>query len=338
MVRGIASAEEIEYWNHWIEESEENRLKANSAITDMVGFQFKGPELPYVDHQWFRLWSATSGKSDRFKSRSGSNENTLKWVFRIAAVLLLVGLAGMGAYLFSEENGSMPQLEQLTEERTILTEQGEQKTLQFSNGSKVILNSNSSLTYRLGTSAKSTIEVTLEGEAWFDADPNHQSSEPAFEIVTPDGIIRDVGTKFLVTVENGLSRIILQEGLVEVEPLSQFESLPAGEQIKFQIQKGEMVEFNRSEIITRKSVNPTFYSSWATGVLVLTESSVQEFAEYVENRFDVNVDIRDNSLEEMSLNGTVYFRSLDELMRSVSEVIGIPVYRSASRDTVLIGN
>ena len=70
----------------------------------------------------------------------------------------------------------------------------------------------------------------------------------------------------------------------------------------------------------------------------LEDSSVQEFAEYVENRFRVEVEIRDSVLIDVRLNGTVYFRSLDELMRSVSEVIGISVYRSAERDTVYIGS
>lgn len=339
MVRGIASADEVEGWNLWIESSDENRLKANKALTEMVGFGFQKSETPNIEEEWKRLRAATIGNSEKsLPPIRQDKDNALKWIFRAVAVILLAGFVGIGTYQYNEESSSVPQLENLTAERTISTDVGEQKTLKFSNGSKVILNSYSSLTYSLGNSKTTTIDITLDGEAWFDADPHSESDEPAFAVSTPDGIIRDIGTKFLVTVENGHSRVVLEEGLVEVEPLSQAGTNSQSANATFQVQKGEMVEFKHTEIITRRNVNPTFYSSWATGVLEFEQSGVQEFAEYVEKRFDVGVQFRDSSLENIELNGTVYFRSLDELMRSVSEVIGIPVYRSADRDTVYIRN
>lgn len=339
MVRGIASAEEIEFWNQWIKTSDENRMKAKKVMSEMVGFEFQPQGMPDIEKEWIRLRKATvhnSKKSLHLNRRD--KDKTLRWIFRSVAVILLVSLVGIGTYMFSDEDTSIPHLEQLTAATTINTDEGEQKTLKFSNGSKVILNSYSSLTYRLGHSKNSTIEITLDGEAWFDADPFRESEEPAFAVTTPDGIIRDIGTEFLVTVENGHSRVVIQEGLVEVEPTNSSGDVSARNSIKFQVEKGEMVEFRRSDIITRKKVNPTYYSSWATGMLELEDSGVQVFAEYIKQRFDVDVQFRDTSLKNIQLNGTVYFRSLDELMRSVSEVIGIPVYRSATRDTVYIGN
>lgn len=334
---GVASAEEVARWNQWIEESEENRMNANLAITELVGFQFKAPENPDVNEQWVRLEAATAGKKRNPAAKKLKRENKLKWIFRAVAVLLLISSAGAAAFLFNSDAQTSPQLEMLAEERMITTDADQHKTLQFSNGSKVILNSHSTLTYRTGTPGSSTIEVILDGEAWFEADPDDEQAQPAFAVTTPDGVIRDIGTKFLVTVENGLSRIVLQEGVVEVEPTGQENRSSSSVGYSFQVKKGEMVEFREAEIITRKTVNPTFYSSWATGVLVLAQSGVKEFAEYVEERFDVEVELSQMDLEDVRLNGTVYYRSLDELMRSVSEVIGIPVYRSADRDTVYIG-
>ncbi|NBB76741.1 MAG: hypothetical protein GVY02_05120 [Bacteroidetes bacterium] len=334
---GVASAEEVARWNQWIEESEENRMKANLAITDLVGFGFKIPENPDINEQWSRLEAATAGKKRNPAAQKLKRENKLRWIFRAVAVLLIISSAGAASFLFNSDAQTSPQLEMLAEERIITTDAGQHKTLQFSNGSKVILNSHSTLTYRTGVPGSSTIEVILDGEAWFEADPDDDQAQPAFAVTTPDGVIKDIGTKFLVTVENGLSRIVLQEGVVEVEPAAEENAAPSSVGYSFQVKKGEMVEFRKAEIITKKTVNPTFYSSWATGVLVLAQSGVKEFAEYVEERFDVNVELSQSNLEDFRLNGTVYYRSLDELMRSVSEVIGIPVYRSADRDTVYIG-
>jgi ferric-dicitrate binding protein FerR (iron transport regulator) len=339
MIKGIASAEEIEKWNQWIELSIENRQKANDAITQIIGFEFQTENKPDIEQEWKRLRETTIDKSRKTSGLNvRRNDNSRKWIYRAVAAILLVGLVGASLFIYNDEKSSIPQLEQLTEERTITTEPGENKTLQFSNGSKVILNSNSFLTYRIGNTRSSTIEITLDGEAWFDADPDNESDQPAFAVTTPDGIIRDIGTKFLVNVESGLSRIVLQEGMVEVEPSSPIESNTETEELKFRVEQGEMVEFRRTDIISRRKVNPSFYSSWATGELKFTESNLQDFTRYVEERFDVEVELRDSSLEDIKLNGTVYFRSLDELMRSVSDVIGIPVYRSADRDKVYIGN
>jgi ferric-dicitrate binding protein FerR (iron transport regulator) len=337
MALGMASAEEVEQWNRWIELSDENRQKANEAITGLIGFEFKISAEPDLDREWRRLQTAIAGKVNNPDNRKRKRENKLKWIFRAVAVLLLISSAGAAAFLFNSDAQTSPQLEMLAEERMITTDADQHKTLQFSNGSKVILNSHSTLTYRTGTPGSSTIEVILDGEAWFEADPDHEQAQPAFAVTTPDGVIRDIGTKFLVTVENGLSRIVLQEGVVEVEPAGREDINSSSVGYSFKVKKGEMVEFRETEIITRKTVNPTFYSSWATGVLVLAQSGVKEFAEYVEERFDVQVQLSQSSLEDIRLNGTVYYRSLDELVRSVSEVIGIPVYRSADRDTVYIG-
>lgn len=333
MVLGIASADEVRRWSEWMEFSEENRRTAMQATSELVGFEFTLAETPDIDKQWLRLRNETVGKKEKPASSTWKKEKRLKWIIRAVAIFLILGSAGIATVIFHNEDNSVPQLELLAEERIISTEADQHKTLQFSNGSRIVLNSSSTLTYRTGTTERPTIEVVLDGEAWFEADPNAESEQPAFEIVTPDGIIRDIGTKFLVSVQNGLSRVVLQEGVVEVEPLGRVEANEG----TFRVRKGEMVEFRGTDIIARKEVNPSFYSSWATGVLVLAQSRMQEFAEYVEERFDVRVQLNQADLEGLQLNGTVYYRSLDELMRSVSEVIGIPVYRSADRDTVYIG-
>lgn len=339
MARGIAKPEEIESWNRWTESSDENRQKAKKALAEMLGFEFRSPDMPNIEQEWKKLSASTVGKYSRPIPVFKRNKNRiLRWINRVAAAILLVGFAGLGTYLFQEIDGSVSQLEQVTVERIVTTESGEQKTLQFQDGSKVILNSHSSLSFRIGNFENSTIEITLDGEAWFDADPNGESDQPAFAVKTPDGIIRDIGTKFLVKAENGQSRVVLQEGLVEIEPVVSQGIRSDQNSGKFQVASGEMVEFRKSAILSRKNVNPTYYSSWATGVLELEQSRIQEFAEYVEERFHVKVLIRDPDLGDIRLNGTVYFRSLDELIRSVSDVVGIPAYRSESRETVYIGN
>ncbi|MCC5906109.1 MAG: FecR domain-containing protein [Balneolaceae bacterium] len=336
MVNGTAAKEEIEHWSQWIEHSPENREKAQKAIQKISGFRFGDPDFPDIEMQWDRLKRKTVNRNKKRYSGRGSSGRRYSMFIRVAAILLLGSLAGVAFYNYFDIDEPPPHVEQITEENTIVTGEGELKTLSFSNGSRIVLNSNSSLTYTLGLLRYETIKITLNGEAWFDV-KNSRKDIPAFAVSTPDGIIRDIGTQFLVTVREGSSRVVLQEGLVEIEQNNSNRINQAGEADIFQVKKGEMVEFDRSSILRRKMVNPTFYSAWATQYMEFDRTSIHDFARYVESRFDVNVKIAGTDLADITLDGAVYFRSLDELVLSVAEVTGIPVYLTKRRCTVYIG-
>jgi ferric-dicitrate binding protein FerR (iron transport regulator) len=335
VAKGIATIPETIRWSKWIEDSEVNREKANVAKAEIIGFEFAKPSLPDKKLKWSKLYARTVGSKPRAHIRR-SNETKLKWIFRAAAIFLLISIAGLGVFQNNQNSEELILLEQISEEKTISTANDEVKTLLFSNGSKVVLSGNTIFTYKIGLLQKQTIDVTLEGEAWFDAESDPSSKEPVFSINTPDGIITDIGTKFMVTVKKGISRVVLQDGLVEVKVLNEGNNDSFDNRIS--IKKGEMVEFNGTDIFKRNKVNSTFYTSWATGYIELDETELQEFAAYVEHRFDVKVQIEDSDLTNMLLDGAINFKSLEGLVRAVSKVTGIPVYQSNKGDIVYIGN
>nr|WP_245212700.1 FecR family protein [Rhodohalobacter sp. SW132] len=249
-------------------------------------------------------------------------------------------MVGIGVFQFSQNEEGITNLEQQNEEKIITTDEGEVKTLRFSNGSRIILNSNSSVAYKAGLLQDETIEVSLQGEAWFETDHSNSSAEPFFSISTSEGIIRDIGTEFLVSTSKDDTKVILQDGLVEIEYNLDGQH-SADQAITSEIifvEKGEMVQFRKNKVINRESVNPTFYTSWATGYLEFNKTSIYELAEYVEQRFNVKVIIAQNDLQEITLDGAIYFNSLNGLVRSVTDVIGVPAFRDPESDKVFIGN
>lgn len=339
LAKGYASLEEIEKWDKWIEHSPQNRATFKTAISEIVGFEFNSQPTPDMEKQWGLLFSKTAGR-ERKMLQIRRNKN-LNWIFRIAAVLVLITTVWAGSQLFSDESIVITQLEQLIEERTINTADNEQKTMKFSNGSSIVLNSNSTISYRISERDSQTIHVSLDGEAWFVAEESPGQTEPVFSVSTPNGIIQDIGTEFLVSVHESGSRVVIQEGLVEISPFGGRYADQAAESEKmnsYRVEKGELIEFNNDEILDRRLVNPTFYSSWATGFMQLNRTSLDEFARYVEQRYNVKAEIADTELSGITLDGAVYFKTLEGLVQSVSKVTGIPVYRSALRDTVYIGN
>ncbi|MEX0719114.1 MAG: hypothetical protein WD059_00510, partial [Balneolaceae bacterium] len=162
-VNGTASAEQIQQWDNWIEQSNQNRKKAKQAISEIVGFEFKDPALPDINAEWKSLKRRTVGKPYNLPNKSKRKGSKLKRIYLSAAVVLLAAMGSVWIYNFSNSISSN-KLEQVTEARTISTVDGEQKTLRFTNNSKIIMNSNSTLTYSIGLNEDRTIYVTLDGE------------------------------------------------------------------------------------------------------------------------------------------------------------------------------
>jgi ferric-dicitrate binding protein FerR (iron transport regulator) len=336
MVKGTATPQETERWSTWMEASDQNRQKAKAAMSQIAGFEFREPSLPDVGGQWGQLYKKTVGQKKVRPFQRRSNPGRLNWLFRIAAVMVLTSMVGLGVYYFSDDEPALTHLEEVSEETTIVTGAGEQKTLRFSNGARVVLNSYSRLTYSVENDQN--IQVALGGEAWFETGDESTDASPSFVVHTPEGMIRNIGTKFLVTVQEEQSRVVLQEGVVEIKPVGHHTYTDDEmEKPVYRVEKGEMVEFTRSDILRRERVNPTFYTAWATQYMEFDQTGLTEFAKYIEQRFEVTAVVNNPDLEGILLDGAVYFRSLDELVRSVSEVTGISVYRSAERDTVYIG-
>src|SRR5699024_12235724 len=105
------------------------------------------------------------------------------------------------------------------------------------------------MTYAMGLLHAQTIEVTLEGKAYFDAKSDAEQSYPQFTIQTPDGIIRDIGTAFLVRVKENQSRVVVQEGKVDVQLKNKKKR-----DKNILIPKGEMLAFNEGAVLNKQSV------------------------------------------------------------------------------------
>ena len=337
MVNGKASDEEIRRWNDWIERSEANRENARKAMGLIAGFQFSDSAERQVDveEEWNRFYSNSIKKQESLVPKRRTRHTTLKWVYRLAIILAIGMLMGIGYYAGFPLEESPTHLKKVTEKHTVTTKDGERKILNFSNGSRIVLNSNTRIIYSIVSEQEQSINVVIEGEAFFEAESGGKSDSGkyVFAINTPDGVIKDIGTEFLVAVKDDRSRVVLDEGGVQINRANQND-----EDHPVTMQAGEMVEFNKSKVLRRKNVNSSFYTSWATGYIEFDNTRISEVADFIEKRYGVEVRILEQSMAEIKMDGGVYFKSLADLIRSVSKVADIRVYQSKNRDTIYIGD
>lgn len=133
-----------------------------------------------------------------------------RWWSRAAAILLLpLLLAATGYWYLAQQNNSAPY------EMKIIADAGQKTRLILPDGSKVWLNSQSSLTYPADF-GKSHRTVRLTGEGYFEITKDQKSS---FCVETEGMNVRVHGTKFNIAAHPGksITQVSLIEGSISVE-------------------------------------------------------------------------------------------------------------------------
>lgn len=199
---------------------------------------------------------------------------------------------------------------------TVSTPLGAKSSLSLPDGSKVVLNANSSLTYpALFTEDNKKLE--LNGEAFFDVVP--QIGKP---IVVTTGKLdtQIIGTKFNLRAypEDEDITLTLQEGKVIGTIRNLSNSL---EQIELLPNEQLSVSRSNNEFI-RKRVEAKEYSLWRNNIISFKYDNLESIAKTLEYRFNKTI-IIDPSLE----NNTDRYVGTFECNQNLDEILDILSYK-----------
>ncbi|PXY00988.1 hypothetical protein DF185_10025 [Marinifilum breve] len=169
---------------------------------------------------------------------------------------------------------------------------GGEYSLVLADGTKVWLNSESSLRYPVqfvGNKRK----VELTGEAYFEV--THNPSKP-FVIESHDTEIKVLGTSFNVSAYDDEEHIstTLVEGSVELSCLGNKELLKPGFQAT--VKKGD----NRFKV---EKVNTTLYTSWKDGVFRYKDQSLEEICHQLSRWYNVEFFFTNHKYREYRFTG-----------------------------------
>lgn len=189
---------------------------------------------------------------------------------------------------------------------------GEKYKLKLSDGTKVWLNSGSSLSFPEKFDLKNKKrKVILHGEAYFEVTSNEDNPF----IVKASGInIQAVGTKFNVSnyKDNSTIRTTLNEGKVIV-----YHSMDKQKNIK--LLPDEQVEFNKStKDIKKIKVDSKLYNSWIDNKLILNHMKFSKLVKRLERRYNVKIINKVKSLENNVYQGEFNDESLIETLETIA--------------------
>lgn len=281
-------ADVLEELKAWIAESEENRvhfMKCQEIWFSAVQEQ----EGKYYDQEKaFELFEkrVEKQKAEKRKARIP----VWRGLYKYAVAILLFGFISYFSYQKGENS-----LRNALAEIEVEAPDGSQTRLHLPDGTTVLLNSDSRITYAQDFGVNSR-EVTLQGEGYFEV--AHNQKIP-FYVKTEDVQVRVLGTKFNFRdyPEDGEVVVSLIEGKVALKNKIRQEAdlvLMPDEQ---------MVLDKKEKVMKKESMNAQAVLQWAEGCLSFDETPLLEVAKILERSYDVEIEFTEESLKELRFYG-----------------------------------
>ena len=252
--KGTTTIEEEKRILDWVEASEENR---EAFLKERMMF----------DVALFSDRQSAGKKTFRLAP-------ILKWGIRVAAVII-VGVCGYfmtNDYLYNQ--ASLPQ--------TVTVPAGQRAQITLADGTKVWLNSKSTLTYASNFGRKER-NVELDGEAYFEVAKNKKIP---FFVNTEINRVKVVGTHFNVCAYKGSNEFetTLIEGIVDIYPIG-------SDQVITRLTKDEF--FGSYNGKYKKTTLPSYeYLRWKEGLYCFDDAPFNSLLNKLEKYYNVNISVR----------------------------------------------
>ncbi len=265
-----------------------------------------------------------------------------RWAYYAAASLIL--MAGV-LYFFAKSPSVNTIAKNLPELNEISTRLGSKSQVKLPDGSIVWLNAGSKLEYAKDF-GKSTREVTLIGEGYFDVVKN---KDVPFIINTQSIRIKVLGTVFNVKAypEDKQTETSLIQGRIEVTIKNRPDDkiiLSPNEKL---IVENELIEAaskqKTTDLIPTVSINKLKFitpdstiaeNQWVENKLVFRDQTFEELAKMMERWYNVKLEIQSDALKSTRMNGNFEKESIDQAIEALKLII--PFKTNQKGNTIII--
>lgn len=190
------------------------------------------------------------------------------------------------------------------EQQEIIIPRGRMYKLLLADGSKVMLNSESSI--RFPNRFASARNVELHGQAFFEVAKNGNP----FTVTTPHGMITVLGTTFSVSAyRNERFKVALRSGRIRFHNSVSDETIVAGQTITCDSR-------GRATVTTANLHSNT---AWLEGLITFENADLEDIMHDIERMYDVRVHYSSDDMRHISFTGECSrFKTVDEFMNLLS--------------------
>ncbi len=352
-----------------------NDNKDNQKYFDEIEFIWNasGVTLDITDNEKNNDWNIILDKigkksknqsSREFGQKTGTNiflrnktRKGLQSILRIAAIFILAfGFSYTIFYFTHKPLNNIP-----LACNKVITHKGQKSQIMLSDGTKIILNSNSTLTYPTVFDEKKR-EVILEGEAYFEV--QKQDNNVPFIVKTSEIDIEVTGTSFNVmayanedvietTLVEGSVTLFREDKLPGMQPIylkpnQKATLVKKGSKItlsKIQFEKPTLAisrktvqnepSKEKEQIIISPEVDVKPHIAWKDDQLIFKSESLENICYKLERWFDVEIQITDDKLRKACYTGKFTHK---ESLNQVLEIIEMttPIQYIFNKNLIII--
>ncbi|NIS27550.1 DUF4974 domain-containing protein [candidate division KSB1 bacterium] len=214
-----------------------------------------------------------------------------------------------------------------TDYQLVSTEYGQRVKIKLPEGTEIILNANSKLKYPAVWSRSTSHRFDLQGEAYFAVTPSSGVQFEKFFVHTVDGTIKVTGTRFAVYERGQGTRVVVEEGGVEVSS-EDTKTVNPDTFATASLTSGQMLRFGKgTRVLSPRKINIQPYVTWWKNQMILDETPFEDIVQRLEETYGVVVKVSDKRLVKKTLSGSIENENLVVVTDALANALMVSVQR-----------
>jgi transmembrane sensor len=201
----------------------------------------------------------------------------------------------------------------------VATEPGELRHVRLADGSELDIAPNTHLRVKFD-SGRRRLELN-EGRIVVSVAADRQRP---FEVAAGGGIVRDIGTRFEVDAGRERTRVIVAEGMVEID-------LRASDTAPRKVGAGETAEYDGRTVSHARPADATAALAWTKGQLVFDAAPLADVVTALNRHRRMPIELADPSLAAIRISGVFLIGDENAALRALESVAPVEFVTEGTR-------
>lgn len=302
--------EHDEFWMQWMK-SNPSKIELLDEAKEMV-LVLNRSKVEMSPHELKAVWGQIQ-ENVQLPKKTFESQMTRKFPWRIAAGILAFFVLTLSLFWMIS----------LPKKVEFVTSYGEKLEINLPDSSKVILNSNSKLSFYDNWEKQTSREIMIEGEAFFSV--VHKVDHQPFRVISSKGVAIEVlGTEFNVYNRSEETEVILNSGLVTLSfPVQDKEG-------KIVMEPGDLVKFKDNKF-KKERVDTSLYTSWKDDVLNLDQTSLAEIVRMAKENYGVMIEVQNEEALNLTASGSMPLSDADSFLNQIALIFNVELTKESNK-------
>lgn len=306
--------DEFNYWESWFIQHPDYRELGEIGREMVKGLPFRpilagDNDSQHLDDLWKRIKHTSAElQAGPFE---GDARKRFSGVYRVAAVVIILLTMGVSFYFIRYQWGKV----------TLRTGYEETGIFTLQDGSRVVLNANSELTY----DRFRTRQVYLDGEAYFEVEKK-PATDAKFHVITPDLTVEVLGTEFNVKRRKRQTEVYLKEGEINLR-LEHYHS-------SLRLKPGDYLSYSAldsSNYVLKQEAPAQIPTSWKDGVTLLESVPLYQVLDEIKAIYGIHIELESDSLKAHILTVALPVEDMNIGLQTLEHALNLKVRKVGVR-------